>query len=68
MQQQVCSSNSKHFREMYIVEVQKSNFDLFYQRRFFISTNDKSYNVQNDRFDDSRCHQTILCDDDDRDW
>lgn len=53
MQQQVCSSNSKHFREMYIVEVQKSNFDLFYQRRFFISTNDKSYNVQNDRFDDN---------------
>lgn len=38
---------------MYIVEVQKSNFDLFNQRRFFISTNDKSYNVQNDRFDDN---------------
>lgn len=53
MQQQVCSSNSKHFREMYIVEVQKRNFDLFNQRRFFISTNDKSYNVQNDRFDDN---------------
>lgn len=43
---------------MNIVEVQKSNFDLFNQRRFFISTNDKSYNVQNDRVDDNSVTMT----------